>query len=936
MVRMMVMVMVQVQNGLRWLRILSLLLFLPLTASAQISEKYNTDHPLVYEDAWDLWPYTYLNDNGDPEGYNIDLLKLLCKELDIPYVIKLKPTIGALEDLRDGKSDLMLGMAADFHDEYGHYSKTVVQLFTHSVVYPTSKPLLVKTMNDLASHRVIVHAGAFSHHLMQDKGWGANAVPYDDMKEAMVVTAEKQDKPIVWNTLSLKWLMHRFNIQNMEIAPIDIPHGEYRFMSNDDELLEALDATYLKLQANDQLQSIQNKWFYPEREETGVAPWVWNAAAVLAIIALVTLVYFLILHLREKNMTKLIAKENSRLALILQTSNVRIWTYNVAKQRFTWIKQGHTSEKVYEKSEFGKRYSAEDFERLCKALQQVAEEEVEKASIELKVYKANDKDANEPSDCVTNLSVLRYDKYGMPAIIIAADVDVTKERARQKNTRELMQRYQSVFETAMVDMAYYDKNGFIIDMNQKCRETFHHSLEDLRARSIPLMKIIDLDNVDDGKFDYFHATIQLNATKENRIADNDKKAELIFYELQLLPVYSAGKTLIGYYGTGRDVTEVAKNYRTLQHNIKNLEKATAQIKSYIDNINYALRVGGVRIVNYSPDSHQMIIFSETNKEMVTLTQARSLHFCKEESKRSVSRALEAMDNRLDKAIKAEVKTILHDWRGLVLVLQLHLIPTYGKDGRVTGYFGICRDISDIKQTEQQLEAETAKAQEIENVKNSFLHNMSYEIRTPLNTVVGFAELFQMPHSAEDEAIFIDQIKVNSRKLLNLVNNILFLSRLDARMIEFSTQPTDFAASFEVHCHNGWTPYKKPGVDYIIDRSYRHFITDVDDTNLGIVIVNIVANAAQFTDKGSVHASYGYTGDYLVITVEDTGCGIPEPELSHIFERFATGANNGTGLGLSICYELVHQMGGSINIKSEVGKGTTVWVTIPCQVSEIER
>jgi signal transduction histidine kinase len=169
-----------------------------------------------------------------------------------------------------------------------------------------------------------------------------------------------------------------------------------------------------------------------------------------------------------------------------------------------------------------------------------------------------------------------------------------------------------------------------------------------------------------------------------------------------------------------------------------------------------------------------------------------------------------------------------------------------------------------------------------------------------------------------------------------VNNILFLSRLDARMIEFSTQPTDFAASFEVHCHNGWTPYKKPGVDYIIDRSYRHFITDVDDTNLGIVIVNIVANAAQFTDKGSVHASYGYTGDYLVITVDDTGCGIPEQELSHIFERFATGANNGTGLGLSICYELVHQMGGSINIKSEVGKGTTVWVTIPCQVSEIER
>ena len=87
-------------------------------ASAASARPYTREHPLVYEDAWDLWPYVYLNDKGQPEGYNIDMLQLLLKELDIPYVIRLKPTSEALEDLKAGRSDLMLGMVASYRAQY--------------------------------------------------------------------------------------------------------------------------------------------------------------------------------------------------------------------------------------------------------------------------------------------------------------------------------------------------------------------------------------------------------------------------------------------------------------------------------------------------------------------------------------------------------------------------------------------------------------------------------------------------------------------------------------------------------------------------------------------------------------------------------------------------------------------------------------------------
>lgn len=276
--------------------------------------------------------------------------------------------------------------------------------------------------------------------------------------------------------------------------------------------------------------------------------------------------------------------------------------------------------------------------------------------------------------------------------------------------------------------------------------------------------------------------------------------------------------------------------------------------------------------------------------------------------------------------------------GQYLYLHFSFVPTKDERGRVVGYFGMCRNVSDIKTTEKELEKKTAAAQEVETVKNAFLHNMSYEIRTPLTSVVGFAELFEMEHSAEDEAVFINEIKQSSAQLLRLINDILFLSRLDAKMIEFKTKSVDFAAVFESLCQSCWSKHQKEGVSYEVMNPYKHLITEIDMQNLSIVIDQIATNAALNTSEGQVRARYDYTGDTLVIAFQDTGCGIAEDKLAQIFERFNNTENqgDGTGLGLPICQEIISQMGGKIVIKSEVGKGTIVWISIPCKVSDIER
>ena len=162
-------------------------------AQSDTTRVFSTNDPLIYEDVWDLWPYSFLNDNGDPDGFNVDLIRLIMKELDIPYIIRLKPSSEAFRDLKEGRSDLMLGLAEGFHDEFGKYSKNAVTLFTQSVVTPKDKEVVIKRFRDLSNHQVIVSDSSLAYHLMLEYGWGENAIPVGDMSEAIQEVSAKEE-----------------------------------------------------------------------------------------------------------------------------------------------------------------------------------------------------------------------------------------------------------------------------------------------------------------------------------------------------------------------------------------------------------------------------------------------------------------------------------------------------------------------------------------------------------------------------------------------------------------------------------------------------------------------------------------------------------------------------------------------------------------------
>ena len=369
-----------------------------------------------------------------------------------------------------------------------------------------------------------------------------------------------------------------------------------------------------------------------------------------------------------------------------------------------------------------------------------------------------------------------------------------------------------------------------------------------------------------------------------------------------------------------------------------MERATKEIQQYVSNINYSLRVSDVRLMNYDPDTHVLKISNNLNNTGYELTQMRAITLIRESDRRKTKGLLRRMDSRRPGAISCILHTIMRDKEGRDVYLEFNVMPITDKDGRITHYFGMCRNETERIYTDLKLQTETAKAQDTERLKDLFLFNMSYELRTPLNAVIGFAQLFNSDHSPEDEPIFAEQIKKNTNDLLKLVDDILFMSRLDSHMIEYSYEDCDFATLFDGWCYMGWSEVK-PNVKTIVENPYDELVTNIDMQYTAMIIQKLCSFSAFFTSEGIIRAKYEYRHGELMITVEDTGRGIAPDDVLKSFERFARDENNetlGGGLDMPIIHELAAQMGGTIELQSEKGKGTTAFFSLPCETKSIRK
>jgi signal transduction histidine kinase len=624
----------------------------------------------------------------------------------------------------------------------------------------------------------------------------------------------------------------------------------------------------------------------------------------------------------------------------MKTSKLRLWFYDPTTRHCCYLSEAGDYEREYNPADFALFFHRDDLDRMRSLVFAICEGRQDTGRVNIRSR------AEEKSDCryyEMSFSVMSRGIDGLPTSLMAIQHDVTEEYQRQQKINQLLVRYHTIFNSSLLDMLYYDKNGVLTDLNERACKSFN-----VKSR----------EQVLDGSFllknNPFYSQIPLNemtntltgsiidfsefGLPEYRLEEFGLEGKM-YYESTINTIRNQQGELEGVYMSGRDISEMVNSYHRQQAGIRQLQQGTESIQQYISNIDYALSVSGVQLVNYYPHSYTFELINRESKKRMRMSQLRCIRLATMRFRRTVNSVLNRMDHLTKRGIMQAIEIEIRDKKGRQIWLLFNMVPMLNEKGEVERYFGTYRDITEMVATEQQLAVETKKAQETELLKQAFLTNMSYEIRTPLNNIIGYAGLFTSDHDESDEPFFIDQIRNSTNELLLVVNDVLYISRLEANMEEYKREAVDFASAFEGYCRNGLSTIK-PGVQSVIVQPYNRLVVDIDASHVSMIIQRLCNLSCMVTDSGSITVSYEYHRGELIILFEDTGNGFPEEVAAHVldqhFARREDGGLIGSGLDLPIVQLLTKQMGGTIEIQSDYGKGTSVWVSIPCTASVIEK
>lgn len=241
----------------------------------------------------------------------------------------------------------------------------------------------------------------------------------------------------------------------------------------------------------------------------------------------------------------------------------------------------------------------------------------------------------------------------------------------------------------------------------------------------------------------------------------------------------------------------------------------------------------------------------------------------------------------------------------------------------------------LKRAHQRMKEEQLKAEEANQLKSAFLANMSHEIRTPLNAIVGFSNLLSMVEDKEEMLEYAGIIETNTELLLQLINDILDMSKIESGMYDFHVTQVDANQLMSEVEQVARLRIRTDEVSLSFAERLPQCVFHTDKNRLIQVLTNLVVNAIKFTSQGEIQIGYRLQDAHtLYFYVSDTGCGMSVEQCEHVFERFVKYNTfiQGTGLGLSICKMIIEKLGGEIGVQSESGKGSVFWFTLPYRAS----
>lgn len=480
----------------------------------------------------------------------------------------------------------------------------------------------------------------------------------------------------------------------------------------------------------------------------------------------------------------------------------------------------------------------------------------------------------------------------------------------------------NIYKNLPVGIELYDKDGQMVDLNKKDMEMFRISnKEDILGVNIfenPILpeeikqKIKDNENAD--------FTFRYDFSKINKYYQPNSATGFIDLTTKVTTLYDHNHEPINYLLINVDKTEDTIAYNKIQ-----------EFESFFDLVGDYAKVGYAHFDALSRDGYALRSWYRNvgEEEGTPLPEIIGIHSHFHPEDRA------AMIDFLDKVIKGESSKLSRDVRirradGNYTWTRVNvLVRNYQPQDNIIEMLCINFDITELKETERMLIGAKEKAEEADRLKSAFLANMSHEIRTPLNAIVGFSSLLEEAEDAEEKHLYATIIEENNKLLLQLISDILDLSKIEAGTFDIIPEQVD-AQQLCNELLQSMQVRATEQVEILLAPELPELTFTSDKNRLYQVLLNFVTNALKFTSEGSIVIDYRINGNEVRFSVQDTGMGIEPEKQEAIFTRFVK-LNNfiaGTGLGLPICQSIVTQLGGKIGVESEPEKGSCFWFTHP--------
>jgi len=860
-----------------------------------------------------LWPYTFISDEGRNEGFSIDILSTMLKRLGKPYKVKMISPDSARACIMEGITDV----AIDFPHKYDSISvpsHANVSLLTNSVVYPKGAEHIT-SIEDIKDHKVMVRKNSFFDTYFKGSPYRKNITAVTDMKGEMMKMSKENKGQMIWNTLSLRYLLKKYDLNNLDISPISSPQNPFTFITRDEKLTHALDSTFNLMEQEGAFNDIYHKWYmFDDNNKHNYSHWNHIVVVVFVFISLCISLILMLLWSRRINKKEL--AQNNYLSKYLRAGDVSLWIQNIRENTITiYDKKLHRiSEVSFLKVKDS--LNKDDVEKMLAAGARVTKGESEREVVEMSLsHQYHDKAAE------LSITVLERDEKGIPTRLLGVQRIVENTKLQKERAEREMRRFQSIFDTSYSEICMYDKDGYMVMVNNKGLQKF--GLKDIDQLIKQKINIKDVPQFKD-----------LNLSEVGGLAMTNINNKMgIYYRSSVTPIYDENFNLEYLCVRGTDVTETAETVNRMRKSSRELEAYSNQINEMVTMVETTMSSSDSRMLTYNPYTRKLTLLKNLDEVEQEMDELEIFSIVSKEGYEDLIKSFIQLNKFTKELIQIPIHSVMKNTDGSERYLLCRAFPMYDERGNLRFYVGTLTNESQLISTRLQLEEERKKAKENDIVKNAFLKNMSYEIRTPLNTVVGYAEMLTQDHSPEDDEIFISGIKKYTNDMLLLVNDALRLSELDSGMVTSEKQTIDISQQIEYTCRAAWDKYSKEGVSLDLVNSYESFICSVDYQNLEDVLIRLISNAAKFTDSGNISVRYDYINGSLVVNIADTGCGMSKEILSRINERFLRSEKeeSGTGLGIPICQSELKLMGGTLNFESKESEGTSAWVSVPCKL-----